>query len=559
MPIPKRSSSRLNEWAEVFQKLPRIDAVFVPGGDPGHTQPKYLMALLEKQTASLHKYHPKAQMWVSPQSFDQVWMDEFLEIVRKEPSWLAGIVHGPQVRMSLKQLRAATPKKYPIRNYPDITHSLRCQFPVPDWDAAFAVTQGREGINPRPLGMATIFRAYQKYTSGFITYSEGCNDDVNKMVWSGLGWDPDADVLTLLRDYSRYFLGPRYTESFAQGLLALERNWQGPVLTNSGTGTTLLQFQTLEKGATPQVKLNWRFQQALYRAYYDAYVRSRLLYETQLEEQALGKLREAKMLGTGLALQEAEAILDAAVTKRTATDYRARVFEMAEALFQSIRMQLSVDRYKAISVGRGANLDTIDQPLNNRRWLKDQFEEIRKLATEVERLQRIDEIIHWKDPGPGGFYDDLGNAAAQPHLVKGRGIRARSRLLAKCSRSISRIGRRAGEEWWDQALARRCLTPRWRCATRDWTGRPATRSKSFMARGPIRLVANEQKWRFHPPLTKTYPGRGVRRAGGNDGRRGNGAGRGTVPPAAVGPGAAVKLPRSVVDAEAGNSRLCTRP
>src|SRR5205085_9731682 len=90
---------------------------------------------------------------------------------------------------------------------------------------------------------------------------------------------------------------------------------------------------------------------------------------------------------------------------------------LAEALFQSIRMQLSVERYKAISVGRGANLDTIDAPLNNRPWLKGQFDEIRKLATEAERLARIHAIVHWTDPGPGGFYDDLGNSANQPHLA----------------------------------------------------------------------------------------------------------------------------------------------
>jgi hypothetical protein len=41
----------------------------------------------------------------------------------------------------------------------------------------------------------------------------------------------------------------------------------------------------------------------------------------------------------------------------------------AAALFQSIRMQLSVGRYKAIATERGANLDTIDLPLNNRGWL----------------------------------------------------------------------------------------------------------------------------------------------------------------------------------------------
>jgi hypothetical protein len=36
---PKTVDAALKEWAEVFEKLPRIDAIFVPGGDPGHTQP----------------------------------------------------------------------------------------------------------------------------------------------------------------------------------------------------------------------------------------------------------------------------------------------------------------------------------------------------------------------------------------------------------------------------------------------------------------------------------------------------------------------------------------
>ena len=57
----------LKEWGEVFRRLPRIDAVFVPGGDPGHTRPRYLLTLLEKQAANLRRYHPNAQMWVSPQ------------------------------------------------------------------------------------------------------------------------------------------------------------------------------------------------------------------------------------------------------------------------------------------------------------------------------------------------------------------------------------------------------------------------------------------------------------------------------------------------------------
>jgi hypothetical protein len=188
-------------------------------------------------------------------------------------------------------------------------------------------------------------------------------------------------------------------------------------LTNEAVATTLDQFRALEKSASPQDRLNWRFQQALYRAYYDAYERSRLVYETELEQRALAVLQTAKTVGARRALDQAEAILDRAVTEKVATGWRARVFELAEALFQSIRMQLSVDRYQAISVGRGANLDTIDVPLNDRMWLKRRFAELR-LIGEAERLREIEGILHWTDPGPGGFYDDLGNPRCRPHLVR---------------------------------------------------------------------------------------------------------------------------------------------
>jgi hypothetical protein len=119
-------------------------------------------------------------------------------------------------------------------------------------------------------------------------------------------------------------------------------------------------------------------------------------------------------------MTNAEAVLDQA--SRVSEDWRARIFELAEALFQSIRMQLSVSRYKAISVDRGANLDTVDYPLNNRLWLKQRFEEIRKLPEERSRRDAMNEIINWTNPGPGGFYDDPGNIAAQPHVVKGPGF-----------------------------------------------------------------------------------------------------------------------------------------
>src|SRR5262249_49391614 len=156
-------------------------------------------------------------------------------------------VYGPEVRIDVPAFRAAVPKRYPIRNYPDITHSRHCQYPVPDWDVAFALTQGREVSNPQPMQTAAIFRHARPHTVGFITYSEGCHDDVNKMVWSALGWDERADVRDVLRQYARYFIGPEWEERFADGLLGLERNWTGPVLENVGIEETLNQFRTMER------------------------------------------------------------------------------------------------------------------------------------------------------------------------------------------------------------------------------------------------------------------------------------------------------------------------
>ena len=82
-------------------------------------------------------------------------------------------------------------------------------------------------------------------------------------------------------------------------------------------------------------------------------------------------------------------------------------------------MQLSVPRYKAIDVGRGATLDTIDQVLNDRLWLIRQFDSIKKLEGEPARLAQIDGIVNWTNPGPGGFYDDLGDPLRRTHLVLG--------------------------------------------------------------------------------------------------------------------------------------------
>jgi hypothetical protein len=329
---------------------------------------------------------------------------------------------------------------------------------------------------------------------------------VNKIVWSGLGWDPKTDVVQVLREYSRYFVGERYTDSFAQGLLALERNWRGPLPANAAVFTTLEQFQAMERAASPRDLRNWRFQQALYRAYYDAHVRSRLLHETNVEERALERLRS---IGTGdsrQALADAERILDDART-RPAAEWRLRVYSLAEALFQSIRQQLSVERYRAIAVGRGATLDSFETPLNNGGWLRARFAEAAALGSEPERLAAIDRIVRWTDPGNGGYYDDLGNPSQQPHLMRGLSFeedpqRFKSTLTGFGYRPEWRLSWMThAESFWDTPLQMRYsgLDP-----AAQYRVRIVYAGDVFSAATLVRLVAND-KYEIHPPLKKPSP------------------------------------------------------
>ncbi len=409
---PASLEAELTEREGIFQKLPRIDAVFVPGGDPGDLHPHVLFAWMEKVAVKLNKYHPKAKIWISPQAFKPTpeWLDSFYRHVNEKPTWFGGVVFGPWIKTPLPEIRRIVDAAIPIRHYPDITHSLSCQYPVPHWDLAFAMTLGRECFNPRPLQEKQIHNLFAPYTCGSISYSEGTNDDVNKFIWSGQDWDPKTPVIETLRDYSRFFIGEDLAEDCAQGFLAQEQNWVGPLVVNPQIEVTLQQWQDMEERASPQVLSNFRFQMGLMRAYYDAYIKERLIYEKELERQAMEKLRAAKKMGSLAAMQEAEAILKRARTKPVAQEYRRRCEQLADELFASIGAQLTVAKHGAIERGRGAFMDGIDQPLNDAVYLLANMAEVKRMPDEASRLLAIDSLIHRTDPGPGGFYDQFGSA-----------------------------------------------------------------------------------------------------------------------------------------------------
>jgi len=398
---PGTVAAELARFEDLVKRLPRIDALYVPGGDPGHSPPDQLFPLVEAEAIILHRYHPRAGIWISGQGFDRAAYERFYAQLAGEPVWLTGVFFGPQSRESLPVQRARIPRRFRMVFYPDIAHTLHAQFPVPQWDPAFALTEGREPVNPQPRAQAHIVSHFARRYDGFVTYSEGVTDDVNKMLWSQLGWSRAAAPDTILSDYARYFIGD---VRFAVGLKGLERNWRGPAASNRGIVPTLRLFDAL----VPGHKDNWRFDMAWYRATYDAYVQHRVWAETRRQVLAEAALRQGDAAAARFALETPDDAETLAL--------RQRLFDLAAALYEHIGLQLSVQRFGASGIERGANLDRVDVPLNDKAWLLGQIDAAAGDPARLKRLAAPDVVAK------GGFYDDLGNPGREPHLVRGKGF-----------------------------------------------------------------------------------------------------------------------------------------
>lgn len=438
----------LSRCEEFFHDTPTLTGVSVPGGDPGNNPPELLFPFLEALAARLTPIHPQAKIWPSLQQFSKKRVDSAFEYIStRQPAWMGGLVSGPSSPPS-NELRNRLPAQYRLRHYPDVSHNVRCQYEVNNWDQAYAATEGRECVNPRAVEYARYFQEEAGYSDGFISYSDGVHDDVNKTVWSALSWDPSLTVTEILTEYAHVYFAPQVAPAVADGILALERNWSGALLTNGSVEDTLLRWQELER-QMPGPAGNWRWQMCLLRANYDAYLRRRLAYETQLELEANARMLEAPTKGSKAAIAAALETLGRAATNAAAAPLRTRIVSLCADLFHSIVLQTSVDKYYAIGEERGAVLDFIDFPLNNRWWLEDEFAKVAQLGDESARVERLRVLATWEHPGPGSFYDAVGDLDKSPHVLR---YDFDSSIAGKPGESGASFW------WWDQGKSRARLT-----------------------------------------------------------------------------------------------------
>ena len=340
------------ERRRVFRSLQRLDYVFIPGSDPGNLPPDELFARGEDYAALLWEKHPGAKMWISAQMPHESprWPLQFMEQVKKQPPWLEGVIMGPNHAFSAEGLRRLTPACYGVRLYPDITHNVRCEYPVhyarDDWHFALASTLSRESVNPRPREFQTLHRQTRPFVAGSVSYSEGVHDDCNKMLWTDMDWfGEDITPRETLLDYARLFFWGAEPEDVADGLLMLEHNWEGDPAENPGIDGCMALWDGL-LARHPGLADNWRFNLHLFRARCDYFVRQKRLFE-----------------------------LDAIARRDWDAQYppaRDRMLPLAQTLFDQIGIQLDVEHFGGLRWERGCTLDTIDRPITDLPWLRKQ-------------------------------------------------------------------------------------------------------------------------------------------------------------------------------------------
>jgi hypothetical protein len=175
------------------------------------------------------------------------------------------------------------------------------------------------------------------------------------------------------------------------------------------------------------------------RAVYDTYERRRLIVEKDLEKDANKILAEVDKLGTEKAMKLALQKITETERNPVSPGLRKQITEYCEQLFRSVGLQTSVEKYSARSAERGAILDFVDYPLNNRWWYEDEFKKIRAMSTEEEKRARLEVIRIWENPGPGSYYDDVSNIANSPHVK-------------------STVDDATDFAWWDNGMSRRRLS-----------------------------------------------------------------------------------------------------
>jgi hypothetical protein len=462
--VPAAREALVRRCEERFRIAAPVDYVRFYGGDGGGCEcdrcKPYggtFIRLCEDLAQVIHRYHPRTEIFVTNQKFDNEDDKAIFAYLQEKPrTWLRAFCYGPGSdamswqpghRQSHRMDLFRYPGFGPPGRYPEeILHQLppgqdlvffnelthwrysengyiqaypRADFNgdrPPHWndflykrrpDQALTMVYDRLTFFAWPRYYHWFFNQTMRYGIGDVTHSSGTQDHFNQWLWQRLLWAPQTSAEDVVAEYARAWFGPEAAPLMAQAIFQLEDNLAEklgvPITKKEGIDRYYRLVREAGAKMPPLgMKNNWLWREYMQKAALDKHVQLSVRQQITLQE----KVEKAVVSGH----------TDAAIDRSLgwfAELHETR--EMTRLREEATRLGQESDRLFGV---RSEGLDNLDHDFIGLGWLKRQLQRAR-MAHGAERAELLRMITSYEDPGEGGFYDDAGTLDRCPNIVRG--------------------------------------------------------------------------------------------------------------------------------------------
>lgn len=462
--VPAARETLLKRCEEFFRDSAPVDYVRFSGGDGGGCEcdrckpyGRAFIRLCEDLAGVVHEFHPKTEILITNQKFDNADDQAIFAYLREKPRpWLRAFCYGPGSdamswqpghrqthRMDLFRYPGfGPPARYPqeiLHELPpgqdlvffnELTHWRYSQngfiqaYPradrngdqPPHWnhwlyerqpDAALTMVYDRLTFFAWPRYYHWYFNQVMRYGIGDVTHSSGTHDHFNQWMWQRLLWSPQRSVEDVMAEYTRTWFGPEAAPLMAEAIFQLEDNLVEkpgvPITKKSGIERCYrLVQQAGAKMPAAMRKQSWLWREYMQKAALDRHIQLSVQQQTRLQER----------IEQAVARSGSDATIERALSwlgeLRETTDM-ARLRKEAERLGEESNRLFGV---------RSEGQFSLEHDFIGLGWLKRQLQRARA-AQGAERAELLRMITHYEDPGEGGFYDNCGTLDRCPNVVHG--------------------------------------------------------------------------------------------------------------------------------------------
>ncbi|HDS74154.1 MAG TPA: hypothetical protein ENN56_01305 [Firmicutes bacterium] len=433
--IPAAREAILRSRAEYVSRIPHLDILFVPSADDGGCWcadcvpwSETYLGLVRQQWEIARRYHPNVRVMLSNQALTHdenlVLCDRLREL--EDTAWIAGVAFAPGSNevfrharlteewssfdrpdfgdevLSVKTFRRNLPASIDLYLYPDITHSLRCQYPIWEIDPLVGHAYHRDPVFFRPTHFHRVYGLTAPFADGSFPYSEGMYDNLNQIVWLELGNDPQKAPHQIVYDYWRWYVGDAAAPFAAAATDSLEESWRSDFLTTTEIDRAARNtFELCQHLPRNRERGNWRADILRLRVLTDEWLRERIDQAEGIEKRIVTQLKEVDSDTDAQSLKRA--------LHHAAEIARGGIAEMGSEPHDPEIPHLA-QRVGAEGLDIPA-IERIGEVVGNLRWITRTLDDaIASIEIESMRRARIDVIDYER----GTVYIDCGHPRRDP-------------------------------------------------------------------------------------------------------------------------------------------------